>query len=281
VRTRFGRLAAAKGISLKGIQVHHTFAELAKVPSEALTTTNLSFQRGHAGKEGSGHNFAHKVNEAARDPNIKNPGQHVRADLEAKGVRPDVPELGPKTPDKPKTPDAPKKPKTPKTPKTPKGKKIGGGTVGKVVAIGIGLYVYFETGDAVAAAQTANPAANTTDELVLKEGKATAGGTAEAAAKDIYGLTPVATVEWLATSAVEGTHYVFREHVHTPIDEELAAKAIREGRNPFCAQCHGPGGALDPNNKWNQQKNRASFTFPEFTEAEQQQFFQWVQGQSK
>jgi hypothetical protein len=34
-------------------------------------------------------------------------------------------------------------------------------------------------------------------------------------------------------------------------DPELAARALREGRNPFCAQCHGPGGALDPNNDWN------------------------------
>ncbi|MGA8742243.1 MAG: SpvB/TcaC N-terminal domain-containing protein [Terracidiphilus sp.] len=34
-------------------------------------------------------------------------------------------------------------------------------------------------------------------------------------------------------------------------DPQLAERAIREGRNPFCAQCHGPGGALDPNNDWN------------------------------
>jgi mono/diheme cytochrome c family protein len=34
-------------------------------------------------------------------------------------------------------------------------------------------------------------------------------------------------------------------------DQQLADKAIAEGRNPFCAQCHGPGGALDPNNDWN------------------------------
>jgi hypothetical protein len=34
-------------------------------------------------------------------------------------------------------------------------------------------------------------------------------------------------------------------------DPQLAERAIAEGRNPFCAQCHGPGGALDPNNDWN------------------------------
>lgn len=34
-------------------------------------------------------------------------------------------------------------------------------------------------------------------------------------------------------------------------DPVLVERAKREGRNPFCAQCHGPGGALDPNNDWN------------------------------
>jgi RHS repeat-associated protein len=44
-------------------------------------------------------------------------------------------------------------------------------------------------------------------------------------------------------------------------DPQLAARAIQEGRNPFCAQCHGPGGALDPNNDWNSQDptRRAAF----------------------
>jgi RHS repeat-associated protein len=37
-------------------------------------------------------------------------------------------------------------------------------------------------------------------------------------------------------------------------DQGLADKALRNGRNPFCAQCHGPGGALDPNNQWNRAK---------------------------
>jgi RHS repeat-associated protein len=34
-------------------------------------------------------------------------------------------------------------------------------------------------------------------------------------------------------------------------DPVLVERARREGRNAFCAQCHGPGGALDPNNDWN------------------------------
>lgn len=109
VRTRFGKLAAAAGIDLKGLQVHHTFDELAKNPAGALDTTNLSFQRGNAGTKGSGHNFAHEVNDAA-EAGIKNPGQHVAAEMRAKGIEPDVPELSdphPKaaTPDKTPTLD--------------------------------------------------------------------------------------------------------------------------------------------------------------------------------
>jgi mono/diheme cytochrome c family protein len=39
-------------------------------------------------------------------------------------------------------------------------------------------------------------------------------------------------------------------------DQKLGDQAIQRYRNgenvnPFCAQCHGPGGALDPNNEWN------------------------------
>ncbi len=39
-------------------------------------------------------------------------------------------------------------------------------------------------------------------------------------------------------------------------DQKLAARSIAEyeaGKNvnAFCAQCHGEGGALDPNNEWN------------------------------
>lgn len=44
-------------------------------------------------------------------------------------------------------------------------------------------------------------------------------------------------------------------------DPLLTERALREGRNPFCAQCHGPGGALDPNNDWNSRDpaRRAAF----------------------
>ncbi|MCP9470217.1 MAG: FG-GAP-like repeat-containing protein [Nitrospira sp.] len=94
VRTAFGRLAAQSGISLQGIQVHHAFDELARVPQEALTTTNLMFAQGNAGNVGSAHNFAHRVSDALA-AGARNPAQQVVAELDAAGVVPDVPELSP------------------------------------------------------------------------------------------------------------------------------------------------------------------------------------------
>jgi RHS repeat-associated protein len=35
------------------------------------------------------------------------------------------------------------------------------------------------------------------------------------------------------------------------LDRAIQARNRGENVNPFCAQCHGPGGALDPNNDWN------------------------------
>ena len=45
--------------------------------------------------------------------------------------------------------------------------------------------------------------------------------------------------------------YEMRPRGYIAYDPQLVDRALREGRNPFCAQCHGPGGALDPNNDWN------------------------------
>jgi RHS repeat-associated protein len=97
VRSRFSKLAAKAGISLKDIQIHHTFDQLAKNPKEALNTTNLSFTKGHAATPGSGHNFAHEVADAQK-AGVKNPGAHVVEKLEAKGIKFDklkenIPEL--------------------------------------------------------------------------------------------------------------------------------------------------------------------------------------------
>jgi hypothetical protein len=147
VRTRFGKLAQSTGISLEGIQVHHTFDELAKNPAQALETTNLSFQQGHAGSKGSAHNFAHEVNKA-HEAGVKNPGQHVKTTMAAEGGQPRVPEFSPA-------------PHAPHAPKVPKGKKIGG-WIGLAIGVGISGYVLLETGDVYAAGQAVNPAANTT-----------------------------------------------------------------------------------------------------------------------
>lgn len=97
VRSRFSKLAAKAGISLKDTQIHHSFDQLAKNPMEALRTTNLSFTQGHAATPGSGHNFAHEVADAQK-AGVKNPGQHVVDKFEAKGMKFDklkenVPEL--------------------------------------------------------------------------------------------------------------------------------------------------------------------------------------------
>lgn len=114
VRTAFGRLLTQSGISLSGIQVHHTFSELAQAPGEALTTTNLMFARGNAGTVGSGHNFAHQVGDALAQGH-PNPGQHVAGRLAAQGIIPDVPELS-ATINSPSAPAAIAAPTTPHTP---------------------------------------------------------------------------------------------------------------------------------------------------------------------
>jgi RHS repeat-associated protein len=241
VRTRFGKLAKAAGISLDGVQVHHTFDELAKLPEHALETTNLSFQKGNAGTKGSGHYFAHEVKKAA-DAGVKEPARQVVEKLHAEGIHPDVPELSP-TLHGPHTPPGVHSPKgahVPKGPKGPKGKP--GGIIGKVIAVGIAGYVLLDTGDAYAAVQTLNPLANVTDTLV--EGDITVGNVVWSIGKDVYGLTPLATAQWVLFDLMGPQG----DNIYDP---KLTARALQEGRNPFCAQCHGPGGALDPNNEWN------------------------------
>jgi hypothetical protein len=59
VRTEFGRLAEAAGLSVKGRQVHHAIDQLAHVPSEALNPANLSIVTGNAATEGTLHNLGH------------------------------------------------------------------------------------------------------------------------------------------------------------------------------------------------------------------------------
>jgi RHS repeat-associated protein len=125
----------------------------------------------------------------------------------------------------------------------------GSGRAGVVIGVAIAAYILFDTGDAYAAAQSVNPAANTTD--LLTSGNITILGAAEAVIKDGVMLTPPGALTMLAWELMQprGDFYY---------DERLAKRAIAEGRNPFCAQCHGPGGALDPNNEWNQRAQSRS-----------------------
>ena len=235
VRTRFGKLAEQSGISLKGLQLHHTFDHLAKNPAAALQTTNLGVQRGHAGVEGSGHNFAHQV-DAAHNAGIKHPGQHVAAELHAKGIVPDVPELSPSL-------QGSSLPKTPNTPHTPRARKGRiGGWVGLAINLGVAAYVFTETNDAYAAGQTLNPAANTTDAAISSE--RSTWSVAKGIATDAYYFTPLGTLDSVVFGLM-GPRGEFR------YDKKLYDRAMADKRNPFCAQCHGPGGALDPNNEWN------------------------------
>jgi RHS repeat-associated protein len=126
--------------------------------------------------------------------------------------------------------------------KTPKRGGRGGGTVGKVIGVGIAAYILFDTGDAWAAAQTLNPVSNTTDALF--GGNITIRGVAEGALKDAWSFTPLATIQWVVFDLMgpQGDNYW---------SQKLADEAEAQGRNPFCYQCHGKGGALDPDNEWN------------------------------
>nr|BFE36953.1 hypothetical protein GCM10010200_092040 [Actinomadura rugatobispora] len=154
-----------------------------------------------------------------------------------------------------------------KGPKAHGPKVKGGGLVGKAIMLGVAGYVLFKTGDAYAAVQTANPAANTTDAIV--EGNLSAENLAWSVTKDVYGLTPAATV----TSALQ---FVFEPQGDNIYDQKLADRALQEGRNPFCAQCHGPGGALDPNNEWNRKAEARSKVDLKPTEADAKAAYEWL-----
>jgi hypothetical protein len=88
---------------------------------------------------------------------------------------------------------------------------------------------------------------------VLASGDITIRAIAEGVAKDVWSLTPLATAQFVFIDVL-GPRGILDSYLGRTAgwDEKLAQRAIREGRNPFCAQCHGPGGALDPNNEWNQ-----------------------------
>ncbi len=161
------------------------------------------------------------------------------------GIEPKAPELSPSAVHAPHEPTP--LPHSAEIPHGARSPKLREGLLAGIVISGV---VYMWTGDKYAALQTLNPAANTTDALLADQVSAfdvTAG-----VVKDLVSLTPQGAIAILVYDLV-------RPRGEFRYDQELADQAIREGRNPFCAQCHGPGGALDPNNKWNRQAEREKY----------------------
>ena len=116
--------------------------------------------------------------------------------------------------------------------KGPKGK-------GGLLAVGIGLGVLLATGDVEAAVESGNPLPNVT--TAFSDDNVTAGAVMRGLVFDAMQNLPI--VGMLIQPPTGGNIY----------DQKLADKAIREGRNPFCAQCHGPGGLLDQGDRRRQQ----------------------------
>lgn len=150
-------------------------------------------------------------------------------------------------------------------PEIPHGAKSPKMRGGLLVAIGVAGVTYFWTGSGWDAVQSINPLANTVDALM--SGNSSKVEVAGAVVKDLVGLTPPGAITffiWDLTKPRGEFRY----------DQELYDRAIREGRNPFCAQCHGPGGALDPNSKWNQRNEQVrlnSMRWPDLAPADQDQ----------
>ncbi|MEK7153371.1 MAG: RHS repeat-associated core domain-containing protein, partial [Patescibacteria group bacterium] len=147
-----------------------------------------------------------------------------------KGTRstPDV-----KAPDV-KAPDVDVKVKGPKGPKAPKAK--GKGLVGALVVAG-GILLF--TGDAKAAGQSLNPAADTTEAIVEGGGALDIAG---GVALDVVSLAPpvaiVRTGAALNRAAMDASHF--------PAPEGWTEQMVAEGRDPFCALCHDPRGPGSP-----------------------------------
>jgi RHS repeat-associated protein len=130
-----------------------------------------------------------------------------------------------------------KKPKV----KAPKGKAPrvkAKGPWGLIIGAVVGVTILVTTGDAYAAVQSVNPAAETTDAVV--EG-GDAGDVGGGVAKDIFYWTPPGWIYgtgellWDANqAAMDASHF--------PVPEGFTEQMVKEGRNPFCAVCHDPRG---------------------------------------
>jgi RHS repeat-associated protein len=148
-----------------------------------------------------------------------------------------------------------------------------GWILGAIVALG----TLAMTGDAYAAGQSVNPAANTTDAVVEKKG---VGGVAWGAAKDAFYLTPPGLIVSAEETAWDLNQAAMKAS-HFPVPPGWVEQKAAEGRNPFCAICHGPGGALDPNNSWNHRKDFATTfgaapPFASMTEVQQKALLEYI-----
>ncbi|WP_299518806.1 SpvB/TcaC N-terminal domain-containing protein [uncultured Serinicoccus sp.] len=90
----------------------------------------------------------------------------------------------------------------------PKGPKVKGlGTLGKIANLGVAAYVFWDTGSAYAAAQTANPLANTTDASL--DPNSSRGARLKAVAQDVYEMTPIPLI--ISGAKVLGSGEVVRQ----------------------------------------------------------------------
>ncbi|WP_303315887.1 SpvB/TcaC N-terminal domain-containing protein [Flavivirga abyssicola] len=125
-------------------------------------------------------------------------------------------------------PDAPDVPRT--RVRTPgRAPKVKGGIIIGALIAGV---VLLATGDVYAAGQSVNPAAETTDAVV--EG-GDAGDVALGILSDIWYATPPGMIHGLGNlnqAAMDASHF--------PAPEGWVEQQVEQGRNPFCALCHGP-----------------------------------------
>lgn len=98
------------------------------------------------------------------------------------------------------------------------------------------------------------------------------------AALDIFYWTPPG---WIVSAELAIYHGFLSPRGDNIYDQRLTDRAIAEGRNPFCAQCHGPGGALDPNNEWNQRSRFGDFPSTDRmemdTDVDRAALMEWIQ----
>jgi len=132
-----------------------------------------------------------------------------------------------------------------------------------------GVYVFAETGDAWAAVQTANPAAHTTDAAL--SGEASAGDVATAVGSDPYGLTPLATIDWVRFDVMGSRG---KEDPSSP------RRRSRRGATRSAPSATGRV-ALDANNAWNQRARFGSTPGLLNTQTDQKALIEFIQAQPR